>query len=200
MVTASPQDHRSPRVQGIREHLERARFFVSLAREQKQTEAAYRLRLAAVYSCRAIADLMLEAAEKQEVKAFTDPDPKVNRKNLENDISKKLPFYSLLEHIRIHDFHRFGITPPDPAVRKVMLGGPVKLTAQKGMVAMRITPKGVEVVTTGGSKATMQRPLLNEDGAFFDDQLSKYVSLDEVLDSFLSKAPDTISEFEKSVA
>jgi hypothetical protein len=58
----------------------------------------------------------------------------------------------------------------------------------------------VEVVTTGGSKATMQRPLLNEDGAFFDDHLSKYVSLDEVLDSFLSKAPDTISEFEKSVA
>lgn len=187
-------------MQGIREHFERARFFVSLAQEQKQTEAAYRLRLAAVYSCRAIADLMLEAAEKQEVKALTDPDPKVNRKKLEEHISKKLPFYTLLEHIRIHDFHRFGITPPDPAARRVVLGGPVKLTAQKGMVAMRITPKGVEVVTTGGSKATLQRPLLNEDGAFFDDQLSKYVSLDEVLDTFLSKAPDAIAEFEKSVA
>lgn len=200
METTLPQDRVSPRVQGIREHLERARFFVVLAREQKHAEAAYRLRLAAVYSCRAIADLMLEAAEKQEVKALSDPDPKVNRKKLEEDISKRLPYYTLLEHIRIHDFHRFGIAPPGPAVRKVMLGGPVKLTAQKGMVAMRITSKGVEVVTSGGSKATMQRPLLNEDGAFFDDQLSKYVALEEIVDTFLGKAPDAISEFEKSVA
>lgn len=200
METAPFQDRASPRVQGICEHLERARFFVSLAREQKQAEAAYRLRLAAVYSCRALADLMLEAAEKQEVKALTDPDPKVNRQKLEDEISKKLPFYTLLEHIRIHDFHRFGIAPPDPAVRKVMLGGPVKLTAQKGMVAMRITSEGVEVLTSGGSKATMQRPLLNEDGAFFDDQLSKYVALEEILDTFLGKAPDAIAEFEKSVA
>ena len=200
METTPPQDRVSPRLQGIREHLERARFFVALAREQKRAEAAYRLRLAAVYSCRAIADLMMEAAEKQEVKALSDPDPKVNRKKLEDDISKRFHYYALLEHIRIHDFHRFGIAPPDPAFRKVMLGGPVKLTAQKGMVAMRITSKGVEVVTSGSSKATMQRPLLNEDGAFFDNQLSKYVALEEIVDTFLSKAPDAISEFEKRMA
>lgn len=200
METTPPQVRVSPRVQGIREHLERARYFVMLAREQKDAEAAYRLRLAAVYSCRAIADLMLEAACKQEVTALSDPDPKVNRKKLEEDISMRLPYYTLLEYIRIHDFHRFGIAPPDPAVRKVMLGGPVKLTAQKGMVAMRITSKEVEVVTSGDSKATMQRPLLNEDGAFFDDQLSKYVALEDIVDTFLGKAPDAISEFEKSLA
>lgn len=200
MDAAPAQDRESSRVRGIREHLERARLLVSLAREQRQPECAYRLRLAAVYSCRAIADLMLEAAEKQEVKALRDPDPKTNRKKLEEEIAKTLPFYTLIEHIRIHDFHRFGITPPDPAVCKVMVGGPAQLTAQKGMVAMRITSKGIEVVTSGNSKATMQRPLLNEDGAFFDDQSSKYVALEEIVDTFLSKAPDTISQFEKSVA
>ncbi len=190
----------SPRVRGIREHLQRAQFFFDLARQQKDAESSYRLELAAVYSCRAIADLMLEAAEKQEVKGFTDPDPKKNRKALEDQISEKLPFYTLLEHIRIHDFHRFGILPPDPAKRQVMFGGPVKLIVQKGVAAISMTEQGIEVQTTGGSQVKQQRSLLNQDGAFFDEQSSGYVSLDNVLQAFLREAPDVISEFEKLVA
>ena len=190
----------SPRVHGIREHLERAQFFVELARQQKDAKSNYRLMLAAVYSCRAIADLMLEAAEKQEVRELNDPDPKKNRTALQDRISGKLPFYTLLEIVRIHDFHRFGILPPDPAIRQVMLGGPMKLIAQKGAAAVSVTPQGVEVQTTGGSQVKQQRPLLNQDGAFFDEQSSEYVSLDNVLQAFLREAPDVISEFEELVA
>ncbi len=190
----------SPRVHGIREHLERAQFFVELARQQKDAKSFYRLELAAVYSCRAIAELMLEAAEKQEVKEPNDPDSKINREAFEDQILRKLPFYTLLEHVRIRDFHRFGIQPPDPAIRQVMLGGPLKLTAQKGAAAVSVTPQGVEVQTTGGSQVKQQRPLLNQDGAFFDEQSSEYVSLDNVLQAFLKEAPDVISEFEKLVA
>ncbi len=190
----------SPRVRGIREHLERAQFFVELARQQKDTKSIYRLELAAVYSCRAIADLMLEAAEKQEVKELNDPDPKKNRTALEDHISGRLPFYTLIEHIRIHDFHRFGILPPDPALKQVMLGGPVKLIAQKGLAAVSMTAQGLEELTTGGSQVKPQRPLLNKDGAFFDEQSSEYVSLDKALQAFLREAPDVISEFEKLVA
>lgn len=190
----------SPRVSGIQEHLERAQFFVELARQQKDAKSSYRLKLAAVYSCRAIAELMLEAAEKQEVKEPKDPDSKINRKALEDQIPRKLPFYNLLEIVRIHDFHRFGIIPPDPAIRQVMLGGPVKLIAQKGAAAVSMTPQGVGVQTTGGSQVKQQRPLLNQDGAFFDEQSSEYVSLDKALQAFLREAPDVISEFEKLVA
>ena len=189
----------SPRARGIREHLERAQFFSDLSRQQKDAKSSYRLKLAAVYSCRAIAELMFEAAEKSEVKGFNDHDQKTNRKALKDQISRTLPFYTLLEHIRIHDFHRFGILPPDPAVIQVMLGGPLKLTAHKGSAAVSITAQGVQIQTTGGSRVKPQRHLLNQDGAFFDERSSEYVSLDRILQDFLREAPDVISEFEKLV-
>ncbi len=190
----------SPRVHGIREHLQRAQFFTDLARQQEDAKSNYRLMLAAVYSCRAIAELMLEAAEKQEVKDSDDPDSKINREAFEDQVPRKLPFYNLLEIVRIHDFHRFGILPPDPALNQVVLGGPVKLTAQKGSATISMTAQGVEVQTTGGSQVKQQRPLLIQDGAFFDEQSSEYVSLDIALQAFLREAPDAISEFEKLVA
>ena len=76
----------------------------------------------------------------------------------------------------------------------------MKLTAQKGMAAVSITSQGVRVQTTGGSQVKLQRPLLNQDGAFFDEQSSEYVSLDKVLQAFLREAPAVISDFEKLVA
>ena len=187
----------SPRARGIREHLQRAYFFVDLARLQEDAKSSFRLKLAAVYSCRAIADLMLGAAEKQQVKGLSDPNPSVNRKALEDQISSKFPFYDLLERVRIHDFHRFGILPPEPGVRQVMIGGPFKLTAQKGSAAVFITEQGIKAPTTGASKVEQQRPLVNQDGAFFDEQSSEYVDLDKLLEAFLREAPDIISEFEK---
>lgn len=190
----------SRRVSGIREHLQRAQFFVDLARQQRDANSSYRLLLAAVYSCRAITELMLEAAEKQEVGRFDDPDPKKNRKALEFQISKELPFYTLLEVVRIHDFHRFGILPPNPALQEVMLGGPLKLTARKGMAAVSMTAQGIKETTTGESQVKRQRPLLNQDGEFFDEQSSKFVSLEYALQAFLGEAPDVITEFEKLVA
>lgn len=42
----------SPRLRGIREHLDRAQFFFNLAEKEKDPKANYRLMLAAVYSCR----------------------------------------------------------------------------------------------------------------------------------------------------
>lgn len=187
----------SPRLRGIREHLERVRFLVDLARDQKHADSAYRLRLAAVYSCRAVADLTLEAAEKQELKDITDADPQVRRKRLEDDIRPQLPFYTLVEIIRIHDFHRFGIPPPNPAVREVFVGGPVKVTAQKGSVAVTLDSKGLDVQSAGNSHTKTQRPLVNADGAFWDEQTSQYMTLDAILDMFLSKADDVMGAFEK---
>src|SRR5262245_43513705 len=93
-----------PRLRGVREHFERAQFLLGLARVQREGKASYRLMLAAVYSCRGMIELMLEAAEKQEANGLS-------RDALEDRISPMVPYYALIERIRIHDFHRFGIAP-----------------------------------------------------------------------------------------
>lgn len=135
----------SPRARGIREHLERAQLFFDLAGKEKDPKVRYRLMLGAVYSCRAITELMLEAAEKQEVKNLKNPDPKKNRDALERQVTSKLPYYALLERIRIHDFHRFGLVPPDPNFKQMMFGGPMKLAAQKGVAAVAVADQGPQV-------------------------------------------------------
>jgi len=190
----------SPRLRGIREHLERAQLFFALAGNEKDPKVSHRILLGAVYSCRAITELMLEAAEKQEVKNLQNPDPKLNRKAFESDVTSKLPYYLLLERIRIHDFHRFGILPPDPNFTQVMFGGPMKLKTQKGVAALAVTDQGPQVLTSGNSKVELQRPLLIRDGEFFDDSSSKYVNLGDVLNAFLARVPDVIVEFEKRIA
>jgi hypothetical protein len=185
-------------MRGIGEHLERAQYLFGLAQNEKDGIAKYRLMLAAIYSCRAITELMLEAAKKQEVKGLDDADPDKNRAALEGRISPMLPYYALIERIRIHDFHRFGVVPPDPRVREVMFGGPVRLTAQKGAASVALTSEGPQYRTTGNSKKALQRPLLADDGLFFDDDSSRYVSLEEVLKAFLSACPEVISALTSS--
>ena len=187
------------RVRGIGEHLERAQYLFDLAQSEKDDIARYRLMLVAVYSCRAITELMLEAAEKQEVNGLDDPNPKKNREALEEQISPKLPYYSLIERIRIHDFHRFGIIPRDPHTRQVMFGGPIKLKAKKGVAAIALPPDGPKFITTGKSQIKQQRPLLYDEGLFFDTDSSNFVSLEQVLNAFLSKAPNVISTFVERV-
>jgi hypothetical protein len=184
-----------PRLRGIREHLERAQFLFDTAQGESDPKAVFRLMLAAVYSCRAITELMLEAAGKQEVNSPDDPTVKLTRTELEALVSAKLPFYALIERIRIHDFHRFGLVPPDPTKRELMLGGTVKLLAQGGGAAYAIASNGPHTSVTGPSKVQPQRPLLVDDGLFFDDESSKYVTLSAVVEQFLVKAGDVISEF-----
>lgn len=189
----------SPRLLGIREHLERAQFLFHLCVEIKEPKASYRLMLAAVYSCRAITELMLEAAEKQEVKNLSEPNAYTTRDALESQIALKLPYYELIERIRIHDFHRFGLIPPDPNYMQIMLGGPIKLMTQKGASVIKVSDKGLIVSTSGSSQVKLKRPLLIQDGEFFDDDSSGYVKLEVILKSFLSKAIDVVNEFEMFV-
>lgn len=185
----------SPRAQGILEHLERAQYLFDLAQNQEDDKAKYRLMLSATYSCRAITELILESAEKQEVIGLNDPDPKKNRRALEEQISSKLPYYLLIERIRIHDFHRFGVIPPSPSTREQMFGGPVKLKANKGSAMVVLGSIGPQYEKNGNSKIELQRPLLICEGLFFDDGSSKYVSLEIVLKAFLSAAAEVVSAY-----
>lgn len=190
----------SPRFKGMQEHLSRAKLLIETARAAQNADATYRLQLAAVYSCRAVVELMLEAAEKQELRKLSEANAYWSRKELEDHVAPKLPFYALIERIRIHDFHRFGIAPPDPKVREVFLGGPMKLVANKGAVAVAIGPNGPLNLTSGNSEVKAQRPLLNQDGQFFDEASSTYVALAEILERFTTSAHAVVAEVEASAA
>ena len=189
-----------PRLRGVLEHLERAQLLFDLANKENEFKTKYRLMVTAIYSCRAITELMLEAAQKQEVKHLKGPDPKINRDLLEAHITPKISYYYLIERIRIHDFHRFGLTPPNPIVKEIRFGGPMKLTAQKGDAALSVTSQGPQISTTGGSHVKFLRPLLVEDGQFFDEDSNQYVSLERILTAFLEKVPAVVVEFEGFVA
>lgn len=184
----------------MREHLSRARLFLEMTRAAPEAVTAHRLSLAAIYSCRAVVELMLEAAEKQEIRDPGEPTLYWNRKDLENHVSPKLPYYALIERIRIHDFHRFGISPPNPKQQEVFIGGPVKLVAQRGASVLSVGSGGLVTLVSGGSQIKEQRPLLNQDGQFFDEESSSYVALNQVIEKFIVTAEEVVSEIEASAA
>ncbi|MBA7485961.1 hypothetical protein ES707_21513 [subsurface metagenome] len=186
----------TPRIQGIHEQYYRARRFLQLAHRCKKARSRFTNLIAAVYFARAIVELMLEAAEKQELRPFRNADAKESREQFKEKLAPTLPHYYLVEKIRIHDFHRFGCIPPSPKHREAFWGGPIRLIAKGGAAALRITPKGPEILLTGNSRAKEQRPLYMDDGRFFEEESKKLLSLEEVLRDFLGAIPSAIAEFE----
>ena len=199
-MTASVFPFPDPRRRGIREQHRRAKCLVRTAQRTKKRSRRFRLLILATYPARATVELMLEAAECQELKAFQTTDRKKSRNDFEDTIAPRLPYYYLLEKIRIHDFHRFGCVPPNPRLREVFFGGPLKLVARKGRAVLTIPAAGPKVVTTGASTFRDQRSLCNADGQFFDDETGKYVSLEMMLVKFLAAVPAVIVDFDRLVA
>lgn len=196
MTTQSDNDDKSwpfvgPRVAGVREHYERVKFFHGLGQRCPGPVGQFRLLLAGLYSAQAVVELMLTAAEKEEVN--------LTRENMKAHLRAKIPWFDLIERIRIHDFHRFGLVPPDPQLKVMMLGGPVKLKARKGAAIYRVTDSGPEKLTTGTSEIQEHRPLLINDGRFFDDATRTSVSLDQILQDFIPAAVNAIEEFETNL-
>lgn len=186
----------SPRLLGVREHVERSRMLLDLARSQGRPDATFRLLMAALYSSRAVVEVMLEAAERGEIPAHAGPDAKTNRAAFEAQIAPSIPFYDLIERIRIHDFHRFGIAPPNPVLMETILYGPVKLTAQRGVAAVTASTSGMQVIEIGSSKVKKERPILIQDGRFFDEVSSRWVDLIELVEAFLRKADEIMAAFQ----
>ncbi len=67
-------------------------------------------------------------------------------------------------------------------------------------VLMSVTPDGYQVETTGNSRIKLQRPLLTNDDEFFDDESQQYVSIEQVLKTYIENIPAIISEFEALLA
>jgi hypothetical protein len=189
-----------PRLRGIYEHFERSEWFLQLGKDSTDKVARFRFLLAGVYSARALVEVMLEAANRQEVKNCRRPNPQDSRTAFEATIAPNLPHYHLIEAIRIHDLHRFGCIPPDPNVNRVFLGGPFKLIAQKGAAVVQVSSAGPANEVSGQSKVKEQRPLCQEDDRFFDANSHQYLGLDEILERFLTSGRAVIVQFEELVA
>ena len=189
----------NPRILGISEQYRRAKHFLSRARRCKKPESKFRNAIAAVYPARAIVELMFEAVNKQELKQYVDKDPRKNHKAFETWLLSKLPYYSLIEKVRIHDFHRFGCIFPDPQLQDFFYGGPLKIKASKGGVVIQFTPQGPKVTKTGNSCIKPQRPLIAANGAFFDDDSGQYLDLCHVLDCFLVSVSHILNDFKAMV-
>lgn len=193
-----PFAFRNSRVAGAKEHCMRARLFLRLATQQQNENDAYRLRIAAISTCRAIVEVMLEAAEKQEVAGCKSGSGKADRDKYEMTLVD-LPHYKLIEHMRIHDFHRFGLIPPDKAYHAVFVGGPIKMTAERGGASVAVGERGVEIKTTGNSRVHLQRTLIEEDGKFFDEDLGRLCSPETIAEEFLQEICSKLKEFERAV-
>lgn len=180
-----------PRVSGVKEHHNRIKIFVEIARKTEDQAVGFRLHIACIYFARGIIELIFEAADKNQISS--------TREELKKVLPMKLRWFNLIERIRIHDFHRFGIIPPNPAQKTMFLGGPVKVKAKKGSASYSIPSTGPRIETTGDSKVVEQRPLICGNGSFFDDDTRKSVTLEQIIEDFLVDVPNVIKEFEKDV-
>ena len=175
---------RSPRMEGVYEQFERAKLFLAEARKAPDRLDRFRRLVASIYFSRAIVELMLEAADQQEIKK--------TREELEEILVEKLPRYMLIEKLRIHDFHRFGLLEHSG----VFLGGPFTLTASQGGVSLQITSEGPKVTTSGNSQVKWRRALLMAGDKAFDDETNEYISIESVVAEYLDAIPKAIEEFQ----
>jgi hypothetical protein len=184
-----------PRLAGLREHYYRVRWILDSAANPPNEETKFRILVLAVYPARAIAEIMLDAAEQQELSGFKDPDRKKSRREFEQRYLAGLPHYLLIEKIRIHDFHRHGCVPDTQAI---LLSGPIKLTACAGEAGISFPIHGagtMQVMTTGRSKVQEQRPLLQYGFKFWDDVSNTCLALDEILVPYLNAIGPVINQF-----
>lgn len=179
---------RSPRSEGIWEQLDRAQAFLREAKASKDQLFRFRHAIAAAYFGRAVIELMLEAAAKEEVSR--------SREELEGLLREVLPRYNLIEKIRIHDFHRFGLTLHQ---RGVLAGGPVKLKVAKAKgstAAIALGPTGLIKTATGASKIVEERVLLTREDRVLDDETGEWLEIDKAVAEFVTALPAAIDRFE----
>jgi hypothetical protein len=179
-------------VLGVEEHLRRIELYQRLAASHNEADA-FRLRMAALNSCQAMISIMLEAATKDELTVAASTNDKWN--TFKEELRPWFPYFDLIEKLRIHDFHRFGLLPPREGVTKQFFGGPVKLIAQRGTAVVVLAPGAPKSSVTGNSTVRGQRALVTSGGTFFDEVSASHVSPETVIDAFREAAPAAIAKF-----
>lgn len=142
--------------------------------------------MAAVYSARAVVELMLESADKQDVS--------VDRTTVESYVRPLLPNYDAMEALRIHDFHRFGLRYEANASRML---GPVKLHVRQGGAALFFNADGLQEATSGNSRVDHQRSLTLAGDALWLAGHDQPVPICEIVEIFISAIPYALRAFDE---
>ncbi len=176
-----------PRVSGVQEHYDRIQTFLDLVCKSKEPTVIFRLQVACLYFAQGIIEIMKTAAREKHLN--------ISIEQLEETLTKELHWFKLIEKIRIHDFHRFGLIPPNPGTKRFFLGGGLKLIASQGKAMYRIQSTGIKKEETGNSKIEEQRLLISDDDRFYDDETEKYVTIEQILKDFMCEVPAIINKF-----
>ena len=179
------EDFRISRIKAVREQHERAALFYREATESDDQVDRFRRLIAATYFCRAALEIMYEGAKAGDLTIEEKP----FRKRME----EMLPRSNLIYKIRIHDFHRFGVSE----YPGLSLMGPIALSARNGgMAQVQLTSRGIETRTSGEATVDFNRPLVLKEDKILDDTSGEFVSLLEILGEYIEALPQAIRVFE----
>jgi len=180
-----PEEFTAPRLVGVREQVVRAQMHLSEALASSDPTARFRKFIAAMYPGRAAVEIMREAATQGELTVDCD--------ELDKRIGAVLPGHTLIQKIRLHDFHRFGVMPR-PAT---FVGGPMRLKSSKGGVArVQFPPAGPQITKRGNADVVLNRPLQTDGDRAFDDASCEWVHIDQAIREYVETLPAALEIFE----
>lgn len=158
-----PEELLAPRLAGVREQVARAQLHLSEALASSDGATRFRNIIAAIYPGRAAVEIMREAADQDELT--------INRDELDTQLAAVLPRHELIQVLRFHDFHRFGVLPRPG----LLIGGPMRLTASKAGAAQLHFGPGPQVATRGNANVVLNRPLQTDGERAFDESSGQWV-------------------------
>ena len=148
----------------------------------------HRFLMCAVYPAVAIAELMIQNPKRENAG---------EKEALEARLDEIVPYHRLLQNVRVHDFHRITVEPPQPGRVTFTSSGPFTLTARQGGSAVMagVGPDRV-LKTTKNSSIKQDRPLDIKDGLIWDDSQEKWIDLFDALVAYLEGIQPLIDERE----
>ena len=180
-----PEVLTSPRFAGVREQVGRAQMYLSEALTSSDPTTRFRKLIAAVYPGRAAIEIMREAALQGELT--------VNRDDLDERVGAVLPRHELIQAIRFHDFHRFGVMPRPG----VLVGGPMQLKSSKrGVAQVQFLPSGPQITARGNANVILNRALQTDGDRVFDDASSEWVPIEQAVREYVEALPAALAVFE----
>jgi len=172
----------------MQEHLERAKMFLDEALHETNVIKSYRKQIAATYFGRAALEIMRETAKSGNLKCSI--------KELDLELSKILPRYSIIKAIRIHDFHHFAITPSS-----ITIIGKNKIPPKQTIYIVIDPNNELPIVSFQNEKGEkINGEFLTMAGTLVQDkQDSTPEPLANILKDYTSKLPNAIKYFQSQL-
>lgn len=174
----------NPRLVGVREQIERARFLLRDAHAESTYARAFPKLMAAVYPARAALEIMRESAKLGELTVpITDFDRRV---------AELVPLYRLIHAVRIRDFHHYGIQSGGRIFATFQITLPPHGHAEFSMYPDPIHPRASIVVSDPSANRKM---LLTSDVGVQDEAEPDAIPYGVLLKEYLDQLDVAVQEF-----